>query len=177
LTNAHVTLRFRGKGGQIREVSVRHKQLVQLFRELKALPGAHVFQYLDDDGGIHRATAADVNEYLRETTGKVFTAKDFRTWKASALAAARLLAVSQPTTDRQRKRLLKQVVAEVAETLGNTPTVCRKYYIHADLMDDSLAGKCPVVPMRTNKSGGCRTAITDEQTLARFLRQWVKNHR
>jgi DNA topoisomerase-1 len=176
LTNAHVELRFRGKGGQIREVTVTHKRLVQLFRELKALPGAHVFQYRDDEGRIRAATAADVNEYLRDTTGKSFTAKDFRTWKASALAAARLCAADQATTERQRKRIVKQVIAEVAETLGNTPTVCRKYYIHADLLDGFLAGTCQIGPTRSNNSGG-RTAASEEQTLARFLRQWMKNAR
>jgi DNA topoisomerase-1 len=177
LTNAHVELRFRGKGGQIREVTVSHKRLVQLFRELKTLPGAHVFQYLDDEGRVRPATAADVNDYLRETTGQPFTAKDFRTWKASALAAARLHGAGETQSERQRKRILKQVVAEVAESLGNTPTVCRKYYIHADLLDGFLAGSCQLVPVRATKRPGGRSVKTQEQTLARFLRQWLKGHR
>jgi DNA topoisomerase-1 len=176
LENAHVMLRFRAKGGLMREVTIRQKRLVKLFRELKELRGAHVFQYLDDEDRIRPATAADVNAYLQQTAGEAFTAKVFRTWKASALAAGRLRALGQATTERQRKRTVKQVIAEVAETLGNTATVCRKYYIHSDLIESYQMGECDIVRNgeRVCKKQSAASAAADEQLLARFLRQWKK---
>jgi DNA topoisomerase-1 len=176
LTNAHVVLRFRAKGGVMREVTVVARPLVRLFRELKELRGAHVFQYRDDGGQIRQATAADVNDYLRETTGAAFTAKDFRTWKASALAAGRLRGLANASSERQRKRFVKQVIAEVAETLGNTPTVCRKYYIHADLLASCLTNGCDDSPNGVKRRAN-GTVARNEQVLARFLREWKKHCR
>ena len=140
--NGRVDLRFRAKGGVQREVVIEDKRLVRLVRQLKRLPGAHLFQYRDEEGAIHRVDSLQVNEYLREATGEeTITAKDFRTWKASSLAAELLYEERWADTSKERKRVINQVVANVAETLGNTPAACRNSYIHPGLLVSYEAGE------------------------------------
>jgi len=180
LRNRHVTiqrekalLRFRGKSGLRREAVVEDKKLVRLLKELKRLPGAHIFQFVDDAGAIHGADAIAVNDYLREQTGHSFTAKDFRTWKASALAAGVLYENRNVEKLAARKKVIKSAIAVVAETLGNTPTVCRKYYIHPALLDSYLNGELPQALdgyRRVPKKG----LQSDERILAAFLCRWVR---
>jgi DNA topoisomerase-1 len=176
LRTRHVTvergkalLRFRAKGGMRREVIVEDKRIVALLRQLKRLPGAHVFQYLDDEGQIRPADATVVNDYLREATGHPFTAKDFRTWEASAIAAGMLYDNLRVEKLAARKKVVKAAIAAVSEALGNTPTVCRKYYIHSGLVETYLEGDLPRIfgrfrPTRT------RSLTRNEQLLTRFLR-------
>jgi DNA topoisomerase-1 len=178
LRTRHVTihgrralLRFRAKGGIRREHTVDDQRLVRLLKQLTQLKGAHVFQYVDEEGKIHRADAVAVNEYLRERTGRSVTAKDFRTWKASSLAIGRLFAKRDAETLRARKKAIKATIAEVAEVLGNTPTVCRKYYIHAGLLQAFEKGEFSqdfrFVAPRTQ-----RHLSNDEILLGQFLRKW-----
>src|SRR4051794_36721931 len=134
-------LRFRGKSGLRREAVVEDKRLICLLKQLKALRGAHVFQFVDDAGQIHPVDSIAVNEYLNERSGHHFTAKDFRTWKASAVAAGMLYREKSVGKLAARKKVVKKVLAAVAETLGNTPTVCRKYYVHPGLIDTYLNGE------------------------------------
>jgi DNA topoisomerase-1 len=178
LRNRHVTidgrrarLQFRAKGGAEREVWIEEPRLVRLLKDLKPLPGAHVFQYLDEAGQIHPADAMLVNDYLRELARYPFTAKDFRTWKASALAAGLLYEHRALDTLAARKRQANKAVAVVAEALGNTKTVCRKYYVHAGLMDAYLNGQLPRFFHRYQPR--CLSTLApDEQILAHFLRRW-----
>jgi DNA topoisomerase-1 len=178
LRNRHVTirgrrahLRFRAKGGAKREAVIEEPRLVKLLRELKRLPGAHVFQYVDAAGQTHGADATSVNEYLREKTRQSFTAKDFRTWKASALAARMLYDQRDVEKLSVRKRHVKEAICAVSEALGNTPTVCRKYYIHAGLLDSYLDGRFPQLFARYRPRRR-RSFSSDEQVLAWFLRYW-----
>jgi DNA topoisomerase-1 len=165
-------LRFKAKSGLRREVMIEEKRLVRFLKQVKNLRGEHVFQYLDSTGQIHIADSIAVNDYLRERTGHSFTAKDFRTWKASAIAVGMLH--SEPTPDKlaARKRVVKQVVAAVAEALGNTPTVSRKYYIHPGLLDSYLNGTLAAKFQRFRPSPK-RSLSHDEQLLDRFLRRWA----
>lgn len=124
-------LQFQGKGGKQLEVEVDDRRLVRMVRSLHQLPGQHLFQYRDDDGGSQPVNSSMVNAYLQDRMGAPFTAKDFRTWGAT-LAAFRLLAETPLPDDASEAalaRLRQQVVVEVAETLGNTPAVCRSAYI------------------------------------------------
>jgi DNA topoisomerase-1 len=178
LRTRHVTfqglkalLRFRGKSGLRREAVVEEPRLVRLLKQLKKLPGAHLFQFIEADGKTRAADATMVNEYLRDLARTPFTAKDFRTWKASALAAGIVYANLDVEKLAARKRVIKQAVAAVAEALGNTPTVCRKYYIHSGLMDTYLEGELPPHFQRFNPRRQGRLS-RDEQILARFLRRW-----
>src|SRR5215212_10282590 len=122
IEGGRATLRFRAKAGLRREVLIEDKRLVRLLRQLKKLSGAHVFQYVDEGGQAHLADAIAVNDYLRERTGHHFTAKDFRTWKASALATGLLYEQRSVEKLAARKRVAKSVIAAVADVLGNTAT-------------------------------------------------------
>jgi DNA topoisomerase-1 len=178
LRTRHVTirrrraeLRFRAKGGIQRQQVVNDPRLVRLLKELIRLRGAHVFQYVAADGRIRSADAIAVNEYLRERTGSSFTAKDFRTWKASALAAGRLFQNRHCESLRARKQVTKAVIAEVAEALGNTPTVCRKYYIHSGLLQSYEQGEfCRYFVRFTPRTK--QSLTSHEVVLANFLRRW-----
>jgi len=176
LRNRHVKiegnkaiLRFRAKAGLRREAVIEDKRLVRLIKQLKKLPGAHLFQYVDDAGAIHVADANTVNEYLRERTGHNFTAKDFRTWKASSLAAGILYEKGHQEKLAGRKRVVKNAICNVSEALGNTPTVCRTYYVHPRLTEAYLNGELDAIFQRFRPSG-TRSLTRDEQLFARFLR-------
>jgi len=180
LRTRHVTiqgkraiLRFRGKSGLRREVVVEDSRLARLLKQLKSLRGAHVFQFVDEVGQIHPVDAIAVNQYLDERSGHHFTAKDFRTWKASAVAAKMLYEEKSEEKLAARKRVVKKVFAAVAETLGNTPTVCRKYYVHPRLIEAYLNGELAQVFQRFHPSRRKSFGV-DEQLLARFLRRRIE---
>lgn len=163
-------LRFRAKAGLLRETEITDKRLVALLRQLKKLPGAHVFQYRDEDGQVHPTDSVAVNAYLHERTGHQFTAKDFRTWKASALAAGVFYDERNVEKLSQRKRVMKRSVTTVSDALGNTPTVCKKYYIHVGLLESYPSGRFAEIIGRFRPTSTGPLA-RDEQILARFLRR------
>jgi DNA topoisomerase-1 len=111
-----------------------------LLRRTQDLPGQHLFEYLDEDGVVHRVRSEDVNAYLRDIAGADVTAKDFRTWAATVLAFRALR--EAPGTDRAAlaRRRVKAAVEQVADRLGNTATVCRSSYIHPTVVDAWLTG-------------------------------------
>lgn len=128
LGGKRLSLRFKGKSGQQREVTLTDRSLLRFVKQVQELPGQHLFQYIDDDGEARPVTSGDVNEYLRETMGGDFSAKDFRTFHGSALGFATLVAA--------RVRVpLKAVLAEVSSRLGNTPAVARRSYIHPAVLE------------------------------------------
>ncbi len=116
-------LKFRAKSGKLREVTITDRRLAHFVRKMQDLPGQHLFQYPDDDGEVQHVGSGEVNDYLRETMGEDFTAKNFRTWHASVLAFD-LLA-------RAKERLtIRALMEEVADKLGNTAAIARKSYVH-----------------------------------------------
>lgn len=133
--------RFRGKSGVKRCVELGDPRLARLVVRSRDLPGQHLFTYHKEDGQFAPVTSDDVNAYLRELTGESFTAKDFRTWKGSAVAAGMLFDQPAAAALRERRKFVTQVVKHVADVLGNTATVCRKYYIHPRLLEMYLEGE------------------------------------
>jgi DNA topoisomerase I len=143
LRNRHVSfllggrakLSFTGKGGLPHEIIVDNRRIVRIVRECHALPGQHLFQYLDDENKRRPIDSGQVNDYLREAMGGDFTAKDFRTWHATvhALSLLRRAEAPEGMTDAAAKRTITAVVKDVARQLRNTPAVCRKSYINPDL--------------------------------------------
>jgi DNA topoisomerase IB len=137
---------FKGKSGIEHDVELDDKRLIKIIRGIHKLPGQKLFQYLDDDGVRQPVDSSAVNQYLREAAGSVndecFTAKTFRTWGATLLAA-RLLA-KRPLPEkgglRARTRVINDVIKEVAATMGNTPAVCRSSYIDPQVIADWLDG-------------------------------------
>jgi DNA topoisomerase I len=133
--------RFRGKSGRQHEVDVTDRRIARIVSKLQDLPGQDLFQYVDDEGNVRDITSQDVNEYLREITGEDFTAKDFRTWAGTVLAAIALNAAGQFETKKQAKSNIKNAIEAVAKMLGNTPTICRQCYIHPIVLEIYLKGK------------------------------------
>lgn len=118
-----IRLKFKGKSGVEREVTLADRTLSRVVRKMQDLPGQRLFQYEDDEGDLHSVGSSDVNEYLCETMGDHYTAKSFRTWHASVLALKVLASAEGQLT-------LKAMLEEVADHLGNTPAVTRKSYVH-----------------------------------------------
>jgi DNA topoisomerase I len=139
-----VTFDFRGKGGKRHRIKVADRRLARVVRNCRDLPGFELFQYVDDAGERHRVESGDVNAYLHEIAGSAFSAKDFRTWSASVLAATALLETHAFASQTEAKHSLAQAIESVAARLGNTPAICRKCYVHPALieafLDRTLAG-------------------------------------
>jgi len=135
---AQVRFRFRGKGGRQHDVDVADRRVAKVIAECQDLPGQDLFQYVDDDGKVQNVTSEDVNEYLRQIAIEDFTAKDFRTWGGTVLAAIALSKQEQFETKKQAKSNIKTAICAVAELLGNTPAVCRKCYIHPVIVEAYL---------------------------------------
>jgi DNA topoisomerase I len=135
-------LRFRGKGGVPHEIAVNDKRLVRLVRRCQELPGQQLFQYVGDDGQRCPVGSAEVNDYLRETMGGEFTAKDFRTWGATMKAVELLSRTPRPpqASERALKAEMARVVRRVATDLHNTPAVCRKSYINPAVFEAWRSG-------------------------------------
>lgn len=138
---ATLELVFRAKGGIPRRVRITDRRLVRVVRECHDLPGQHLFQYVDEQGEIHRVSSNEVNEYIREISGGPFTAKDYRTWAATLGAALLLSATEHPGSARECKRCIKEVLEAVADRLGHTPTICRTSYVHPQLLEDFIANR------------------------------------
>jgi len=139
-TSTRLKFSFRGKSGIKHEVDVTDRRLAKIIRQLQDLPGQDVFQYVDEAGEVHDVTSQDVNDYLREITGEDFTAKDFRTWAGTVLAAMALNAQEAFKNKTQAKKNIKDAISAVAKILGNTPAVCRKCYVHPAVLETYLDG-------------------------------------
>jgi len=155
MRNRHVrvsksTLRFRftGKSGKSHDIAFNDVRLARIVRRCQDLPGHELFGYIDDDGNVQDIGSTDVNEYLREVTGRDFTAKSFRTWAATVLAACALQELPECQSNVHAKRNINKAVEAVAGVLGNTPAICRKSYIHPAIVDAYIEGTLP----RTRRS-------------------------
>ena len=140
VTATKLKFRFRGKSGKEHEVDVTDRRLAKIIRQLQDLPGQEVFQYVNGDGEVRTVSSQDVNDYLREVTGEDFTAKDFRTWAGTVLAAMALNAQDPFENKSQAKKNIKDAISAVAKILGNTPAVCRKCYVHPAVLESYLDG-------------------------------------
>jgi DNA topoisomerase I len=137
---AKLSFSFRGKSGVQHEIDVNDRRLANIIRKLQDLPGQDIFQCEDEAGEVRNITSQDVNDYLAEITGEEFTAKDFRTWAGTVLTAMALSAQGPAENETQAKENIKVAIAAVAKILGNTPTVCRKCYVHPVVLESYLDG-------------------------------------
>jgi DNA topoisomerase-1 len=142
LRDGHVSIRgtelrfeFRGKSGVRQSVTFSDARLARIVKRCQDLPGQELFQYVDTGGRRRRVTSADVNAYVREATGDEFTAKDFRTWAGTVMAAIALREQPPRSSERQSKSVIARAIEQVAKHLGNTPTVCRTCYIHPYVLE------------------------------------------
>jgi DNA topoisomerase-1 len=147
LKNRHVAVEgsalkfnFKGKSGKVWKLGVRDRRIARVIRACQELPGQELFQYLDEEGQTRDVTSSDVNAYLREISAQDITAKDFRTWHGTVLAAMALQEFEKFDNQAGAKRNIKQAIQKVAARLGNTPTICRKCYIHPEIITTYIEG-------------------------------------
>jgi DNA topoisomerase-1 len=169
------TLRFsfRGKHGKQHEVGIRNRKLANVVKRLADLPGQDLFQYVDEDGEAQSIESSDVNEYLRDITDRDFTAKDFRTWGGTILAALALHELGGFDTETQAKHRILRAIEFVAHRLGNTPAICRKCYIHPAVFDAYRDGTLEDALKRNGSSPETELDdLSDEETaVLRLLRK------
>lgn len=148
LKNRHVAVdgnevrfRFTGKSGKQWSLRVKDRRIAKIIKDCQDLPGQELLQYVDEAGNCQDVTSSDVNDYLREITGKDITAKDFRTWAGTVLATMALHELESFDSAAQAKRNLRAAIEKVAGKLGNTPTICRKCYVHPEVLNSYMDGK------------------------------------
>ncbi len=137
---SRITFDFRGKHGIDHHMDLSDRRLASVVKRCRDLPGQHLFQFIGQDGERHAIGSEDVNTYLQDITGEDITAKDFRTWAATNLAAMALRELERFDSEAKNKKNVVQAVEAVAGLLGNTPSVCRKCYIHPAIFDGYLDG-------------------------------------
>lgn len=135
IDGSKIKFSFKGKKGVEHEIDLKDRHLARLVKKCRDIPGYDLFQYYDDEGARHTLESGDVNEYLREVTQEGFTAKDFRTWGGTVRMVECLEQVMEDNPDLEKEKSIKAAVKEVAIHLGNTPTVCSKYYIHPEVVN------------------------------------------
>lgn len=180
VSGAKVVFDFRAKHGIRRRVDFSDKRLADVIRACRDLPGEELFQYHDDDGNVRDVKSNDVNDYLKEITGEPFTAKDFRTWAGTVLAAKALAQMELANSERQTKRNIVRAIEETALKLGNTTAVCRKCYVHPAVLDSYIDGTLARHLRRTITRKLARNlhSLSDEETaVLRLLRHTLKHPR
>jgi DNA topoisomerase-1 len=184
LRNPHARVRkddihfeFRGKSGVQHCVTIRDRRLAQIVKRCQEIPGQELFQYLDEEGKRHPIDSAAVNEYLQAASDGPFTAKDFRTWGATVLAARAFHELPAGKSQAETKRHLTQAVEAVACQLGNTATVCRKCYIHSAILETYLNGTLAqtlTLPPRTGNRPSNSRLTPEEHAVLRWLQKGQK---
>ena len=125
-----ITFEFKGKKGIMHHVDLKSRRLARLVQKCKDIPGKELFQYMDEEGNRHSVDSGMVNDYIKEISGEDFTAKDFRTWSGTVSALIAFKEIGYAENNTQYKKKVKEALEIVAGHLGNTSTVCRKYYVH-----------------------------------------------
>ena len=165
LKNRHVAVdgnevrfRFTGKSGKQWSLRVRDRRVAKIIKACQDLPGQELLQYVDEAGNRQDVTSTDVNEYLKEITGKEITAKDFRTWAGTVLAAMALHELESFDSAAQAKRNLRAAIEKVAGRLGNTPTICRKCYVHPEVLNSYMDGNL-VLELKSQAESELRNTV------------------
>ena len=136
---AELRFRFKGKSGKAWNLRLKDRRVARIVRQSQELPGQHLFHYLDDDGEQREVTSGDVNAYLKEIAGGHVTAKDFRTWTGTVLAALALAEFERFDTQAAAKKNVRAAIEKVSARLGNTPAVCRNWFVHPVVLVSYLA--------------------------------------
>jgi DNA topoisomerase I len=155
-----VRFRFTGKSGKQWSLRVTDRRVAKIIKACQELPGQELLQYVDEAGNCQDVTSSDVNDYLKEITGKDITAKDFRTWAGTVLAAMALRELQSFDSAAQAKRNLRGAIEKVAARLGNTPTICRKCYVHPEVLDAYLNGNL-LLELKTKAENELRRSVED----------------
>jgi DNA topoisomerase-1 len=171
IRGAHVRFEFRGKSGIAHGIDLHDKRLARIIQQCRDLPGQELIQYVDEAGTRHTVGSTEVNAYLREIAGDDFTAKDFRTWAGTVLAARALRELAPFSSQRRAKRNVVEAVEAVAMILGNTRSVCRKCYIHPQVVDAYFDGTLIEALNRRARGGTSHGLRRDEAAVFAFLKR------
>ena len=156
---------FKGKSGKTWQLKVHDRRVARIVKSCQDLPGQHLFQYIDENGDHQSLGSHDVNAYLHQVTGLEITAKDFRTFAGTVMAATALLKFKPVDSVTEAKANIREAIEEVAGRLGNTPAICRKCYIHPEILSAYLDG---ALALRRSKS--------EERAVLRFLKGRLKKN-
>ncbi|HYC40401.1 MAG TPA: DNA topoisomerase IB [Chitinophagaceae bacterium] len=179
LRDKHVDVRrdsikfcFTGKKGIEHSITLRSRKLARIVRQCRDIPGAELFQYYNGDGDRKRVDSGMINEYIRNATGKDFTAKDFRTWAGTLQAICCLRQLQPPMDEATLRKNIAAMLDEVSERLGNSRTICRKYYVHPGLVKLYEEGELlPELAKCNEKSFSGKGLSRDEQILMALLKR------
>jgi DNA topoisomerase-1 len=167
-----ISFKFQGKSRVQHAVDIRDRRIAKIIQRCQDLPGYELFQYVDKEGDHHTIDSADVNDYLREMTGQDFTAKDFRTWAGTVLACTVLQEFEAFESQTQAKKNVVQAIKDVAARLGNTPTVCKKSYVHPVVLDTYFSGAMiKTVKQRVEKEAAPHDLREEEVALLQLLQK------
>jgi DNA topoisomerase-1 len=166
LKNGHVAVegseirfRFTGKSGKQWSLRMKDRRVAKILEACQDLPGQELLQYVDETGACQNITSSDVNAYLKEITGEEITAKDFRTWAGTVLAAMALHELKTFDSAAEAKRNVRAAIEQVAARLGNTPTICRKCYVHPEVLNSYLDGNL-VLELRSKAESELRSTLS-----------------
>jgi DNA topoisomerase-1 len=171
VNGSQARLHFRGKTGRVHVITLDDKRLVRILKRCRDLPGEELFTYVDESGAINSVSSDDVNDYIREIAGDDFSAKDFRTWIGTVECIASLTEAA--THLAEAKHNVTLALERVAARLGNTPTVCRKAYVHPAVIETYTRARR--LPVRNGKRAAKRphNALSHEERFAlRFVEKW-----
>ena len=153
-----IRFRFNGKSGKQWFLRIKDRRIAKIIRACQELPGQELLQYVDEEGSCQDVTSTDVNEYLKEITGTEITAKDFRTWAGTVLAAMALSEIKSFDSAAQAKRNVRTAIDKVAARLGNTSTICRKCYVHPEVLNSYLDGNL-VLELKSKAENELRSTL------------------
>jgi DNA topoisomerase I len=169
IRGADLRFEFKGKHGIAHTIELHDPKLAKIVKQCRDLPGQELFQYVGEDGQHHCVGSSDINEYLREIGDDEFTAKDFRTWAGTVLAARALQTFAPFESERSAKRNVVEAIEAVALVLGNTQSVCRKCYVHPAVLEAYLEGELADALVRAR--GQRRALRADESAVLAFLQR------
>ncbi|HSI74782.1 MAG TPA: hypothetical protein VK957_02755 [Lunatimonas sp.] len=153
IEGSRLVLRYKGKSNKEREISIEDQALARYIKKVSQIPGYELFKYLDEKGRTQSLDSHDVQEYMQEIIGNTFSCKDFRTWVGSRLAVELLPMAVEMQGASPRKKLEPTLIRLVSKELGNTPTICKGYYVHPLILSKMEAGEIPLKnPFRESKS-------------------------
>lgn len=171
LSGSSVVFEFRGKSGKWHSIRIEDRRLARIMKNCVEIPGQELFQYVDADGRRQSIDSSDVNGYLHEISGHDFTAKDFRTWGGTVRAFMIFTTMTSCDSARHAKQYVNMAIKRVAQQLGNTPAVCRKYYIHPAIIEAYENGRFPRLRFPHPVEERERYLDYSEKTVIRLLQE------
>lgn len=167
-------IEFTGKRGKKHQVTIRNKKLLKLINKCEEIPGWELFQYFDENGRKHSIDSTMVNNYIHETCGEIYSAKDFRTWAASLITFESLMNFSTSIDDRGKDKNIIKAIDKASEALNNTRAVCRKYYVHPQIINSYKQNR--IQPYFDMAEHECETSEQDLQPNEKALKALIETY-